>query len=169
MPKRSHPRVRYTGELAIPLRLQDFENEDALKDAIDNKLKSLTSQYGIDPEDSNAGWELAIALAHAHVPGLRIPRPRGVRRRPTWLAGLGEWLRSEVQAIEKRDKCTITKAIAQLRADKSKPWRQHKPLTLAARYRDASRRYRAASPRDRIAWALLAQEARLIWARSKAV
>jgi hypothetical protein len=156
MSKRPYPRVRYTGELAKPIRMQDYENDNALIDAIDNRLKTLASLYGVDPEDHpNAGWELATLLAHAHVPGLRIPRSRGVRRKATWLAGWGEWLRWEVDDIRERDHCTITKAIAQLRADKSKPWRKHPQGTLEARYRDASRRYRAASPRDRIAWALL--------------
>jgi hypothetical protein len=109
MSKRPYPRVRYTGELAKPIRMQDYENDNALIDAIDNRLKTLASLYGVDPEDHpNAGWELATLLAHAHVPGLRIPRSRGVRRKATWLAGWGEWLRWEVDDIRERDHCTIT-------------------------------------------------------------
>ena len=73
MSKRSYPRVRYTGELAKPIRLQDHENDDAAIEAFDNKLKTLASLHQVDPEGPNAGWDLAVALVQAHVPGLRIP------------------------------------------------------------------------------------------------
>ena len=44
--KRPYPRVRYTGELATPIRTQDYENDNALIDVIDNKLKTLASRIG---------------------------------------------------------------------------------------------------------------------------
>jgi len=161
MAKRSYRRVRYTGELATPIRLQGHEGDDAAITALDNKLKALASLYHVDLDGPNACWDLTIALAQAHVPGFRLKRARGgARREATWLAGLGEWLRWEVDATKKEFDCTIVQAIARLRADKSKPWHKHKPQTLAARYREADRRYRSGSPRDRIAWALLARDAR---------
>lgn len=161
MPKRSYPRAQYTGELATPIRLRDYENNlDAAVEALDSRLEMLASVHNVNLENANAGWDLAIALAHAHVPGLQLPKVRGPRREATWMAGLGEAWRWEVDAARKLFKGKIGKAIAHLRADKSKVWSKHPPQTLAARYRDASRRYRSASQRDRIALALMARAAK---------
>jgi hypothetical protein len=157
MPKRSYPRTQYTGELATPIRLRDYENLDAALEAYDKKVETLASVHNVDLESPNAGWDLAIALAHAHVPGLRLPKVRGPRRKATWLAGLGEVLRWEVDAARKRFNGKIGKAIAHLCADKSKVWSKHPPETLATRYREASKRYRSASQRDRITLALMAR------------
>jgi hypothetical protein len=155
MPKRSYPRFKYTGELATPIRLQ--ANDSAAIDAYDAKLTMLASVHNVDLEGPNAGWDLAIALAHAHVPGLRLPKVRIPRRTATWLAGLGEALRWEVDATRKQFKCTICKAIAHLRADKKKVWSEYPQKTLETRHREASRRYRSASQRDRITLALMAR------------
>lgn len=159
MTKRSYPRVRYMGELARPIRLQDHENADAAVEVFDNKLKTLASVHKVDLESPNAGWDLAVELTQAHVPGLRITKGRVRGRKRTWLDGLGEALRGEVNAIRERPNCTVGKAIAHLRADKSKRWSKYPPQTLAARYRDASRRYRSVSPRERIVLVLMARDA----------
>jgi hypothetical protein len=68
------------GNLATPIRLRGYENVDAVVEALDNKLETLASVHNVNLENPNAGWDLAIALAHAHVPGLRLPKFRGSRR-----------------------------------------------------------------------------------------
>jgi hypothetical protein len=164
MPKRSYPRVRYTGELATPIRMQEYKNVDAAIEIIDNRLTTLASVHNVDLEGPNAGWDLAIALAHAHVPGLRLPKLRKPRRQATWLAGRGELLRWEIDAARKNFNGRIAKAIAHLRADKTKLWSEWPLETLAARYREACRRYRSASQPERIKLALMAHDAkRLIY------
>ena len=156
MSKRSYPRVRYTGQLAKPIRLQDYENDDAAAQAFENKLTTLASVHNVDLENPNAEWDLAVAVMQAHVPGLQITSGRRRGRKSTWLAGLGELLRREVDDTMQRLNCKPITAIAHLRADKSKSWSNHLPQTLAARCRAASRRYRAASQRDRIVLGLMA-------------
>jgi len=143
--------------LATPIRPHDRESDDAAMDAVDHKLTTLALVHNVNLEGPNAGWDLAIALAQAHVPGLRFAEARGgVRRKATWLAGLGELLRREVDDIREQRHCRQGKAIADLRADKSKRWSKIPPLTLAARYGEASRRYRCASQRDRMVLGLMA-------------
>jgi hypothetical protein len=159
MSERPYPRVRYTGELARPIRLRDYENPDAAAEVIENRLKTLASVHKVNLNSPNASSDLAVALMQAHVPGLRITSGQGRGRKRTWLDGLGEALRIEINDIREQFKITVSEAIARLRGDKSKPWSDHRPQTLAARYRDASRRYRTASQRDRIALALMAREA----------
>ena len=156
MSKRSYPRFRYTGELAKPIRLQDDQSAD-VAEVFKNKLKTLASVHKVNLEGPNAEWVLAIAVMQAHVPGLRVTKGRGRKR--TWLNGLGEALRTEIDATKERLNCTIGKAIAHLRADKSKRWSKYPPQTLAARYRDATRRYRSASQRERIVLTLMARDA----------
>jgi len=150
------------GELPKPIPLQpsaDLSRDDHAdqvrhqkREAIQRNLSALAKQFGIDPEVPDVEVRLATAM--------RVPsRSKSTRgRRPTWLAGLGEELRRDVENTVVQVDCSVNEATRRLSKDKSTRWFKRPPQTLAARYRDERRR----NPypfRDRIAVLLMCQEA----------
>jgi len=149
--------VTYTGELARPIRAKDCSNVDKVIETLQSRLPALAEFHGVNLEAHNAIPSLLFALIQAHVPGFRIQKPPGRPR--TWEDGLGEAWRIEVEETKQRLNCSIRAAIEHLRAEKGTPWSAKSEENLEPRYRDADRRYRSASPRDRIVLALMARKA----------
>lgn len=155
MARRRNGRVPYTGELARPIRA-DYSDIDKVIETLKSRLPALAEFHGVDPEAHDAVPNLLFALIQAHVPGFRIQKPPGRPR--TWEDGLGEAWRIEVEETKQRLNCSIRAAIAHLRAEQGTPWSSKSEENLEPRYRDAERRYRSASPRDRIALVLMARK-----------
>jgi len=157
MPQRKRAAIRYPTQLTEPVRPADLDDEDAVRN-LAIKLAALAKFHQVDLDAPHGVFRLVLALARAHVPGFKLRAPPGPRR--TWQNGLGEALRIDVTDTMKRLNCGVGKAIAYLHADDKTPWSKHPIVTLAARYRDASRRYRAASQRDRLALVMLTRNFR---------
>jgi hypothetical protein len=158
MPQRKRAAIRYPRELTEPVPPADLDDENAFVRTLAIKLAALAKFHQVDLDAPGVGLRLALALAITHVPGFKLRAPPGPRR--TWQNGLGEALRIDVTDTMKRLNCGVGKAIAYLHADDKTPWSKHPIVTLAARYRDASRRYRAASPRERLALVMLTRNFR---------
>ena len=156
--KRRSP-VEYTGPLSktidVPLKY-DFSRgllglgawqaipKDGAKRRVRQQLKAnlglLFKHYQIDPRAQDRWYWLSICLASTHVPGMKIKylKPRGRRR--TWLAGLGDQLVNEVDAIRKATGKNFREAIAILMGDRTKDWHKHTAQNLETRHREAKRR-----------------------------
>ena len=157
MARRRNWRVPYTGELARPIRVRDYPDVDKIIETLKSRLPALAEFHGVDLEADDAIPSLLFALIRAHVPGFRIQNPPGRPR--TWEDGLGEAWRIEVEETKQRLNCNTRAAIARLRAEKGTPWSAKSEENLEPRYREADRRYRSASKRDRIVLALMARKA----------
>jgi hypothetical protein len=120
-------------------------------EAIQRNLSALAKQFGFDPEAPDVDARLATAMRVSS----RSKSTRG--RQPTWLAGLGEELRKDVENTVDQVGCSVNEATRRLSKNTSTRWFKRPPQTLAARYRDEGRR----NPypfRDRIAVLLMCQE-----------
>jgi hypothetical protein len=146
----------YTGALAQPIYPEDYYKVRGLGQAIQEpdiaainkraveKLWLLFEHYKIDPSDEQSWQELAMSLALAHVPGLRLANRPKPGRKPTWKAEPGdEWVRA-VDDVKSRTGKSTKKAIAELLEEPK--WRTYtsqrniSPQSLEARYWEARRR-----------------------------
>jgi hypothetical protein len=103
------------------------------------KMEKLFDWYSIDPDDPDPGMVLAVKLALAHVPGMRVlqePQKRRGRKR-TWKDGLDRELLRDVDALRQTEKLNYEGAIEKLRKDKKKRWGSYTQANLIARHRDA--------------------------------
>jgi hypothetical protein len=149
--KRRSP-VKYTGPLSKPIYVS-FEydvssgllgaiTKDDARQQLEAKFGLLFEHYGIDPRAEDRWYRLSICLVHAHVPGMQliyIEQPKPGRPR-TWLAGRGDELVNEVDAIRKATGKRIDEAIAALREDRAKDWHKYTAQNLETRHREAKRR-----------------------------
>ena len=85
-------RKYYRGELGKPINLPIYEknktqqSDDSLKIAIEttSKLGILLKHYGIDKNDNNRWFMLALNLAATHVPGFGIEHEKKTGRPKEW-------------------------------------------------------------------------------------
>jgi len=97
----------------------DDEVESAVGGLLGIRLLALCQKHGVDPTDSNAGWQLALALAFEHVTGFRLEtrgrpkkrqrglklvKPKGRGGRPIDRAGrfVGPRVAREVDSLRRR-------------------------------------------------------------------
>jgi hypothetical protein len=141
--KSTSPR-RYTGELATPIYepVAVGGEAEAKRRAVERqilKIDMLFDWYSIGPDEPDAAALLAVKLAEAHVPGMRVlreaPKLRGRKR--TWKDGLWLELVRDVDALPPDKKLNFEQAIGELRKDKEKPWRTYTKANLITRYREA--------------------------------
>jgi hypothetical protein len=127
--KRKSQFVEYTGVLANPIylaadlshlvdpsgNLERIERNRGIKELI-AKLPALFKWYEIDMGSKDDWKYLALALAKAHVPGMRISKDPKSRRgpKPKWGPGLGD--RELLRGVESRLKkgLSLKKAVEQL-------------------------------------------------------
>jgi hypothetical protein len=141
-------RTKYTGQLAEPIYepigglLAEFTRNAAERRAQEQqvlKLRALFAWYGIDSTTPDAFTGLAIALALAHVPGMKVihdfKRRRGRKR--SWKAGLGVELVRDVEALQAQRVMTTKEAIQALRKNKTKGWHDFTEQNLTTRHREA--------------------------------
>ena len=148
MSKPPKSRKRYGGEFLKPIH----RSSKAKQQQID-KFINLFAVYDVDLDvEDDPFLLLAIKLANAHVPGLRIVEDRGGRAR-TWKAGLWKDLVRDVAARKAKRKMSTRTAIRALREEDPK-WAQFTQENLETRHREGVKLDRR---RDGIARALLAQ------------
>jgi hypothetical protein len=103
------------------------------------KFRILFNWHGIDPDAPNAWSALAIALALAHVPGMKVvhelKRARG--RKKSWKAGLGLKLVRDVENLRAKKPMTTLAAIQALKKNIAKGWSTHSEANLITRHREA--------------------------------
>ena len=110
MSKRPKSRKQYVGEFLNPI----YRSSKAEQKQID-KFLNLFAVYDIDLDGEDEPFLLlAVALANAHVPGLRIVEHRGGREQK-WKAGLWKDLVRDVAAKKAKRKITTREAIRALR------------------------------------------------------
>src|SRR5262249_50531412 len=150
----------YAGALAQPIYWEDHykprglgqfiqEPDDAaIRKRLVEKMRLLFEHYKIDPSDEQSWQKLAMSLALAHVPGLRLANRPKPGRKPTWKTEPGdEWVRA-VDDVKSRTGKSTKKAIAEL-LEESK-WRTYtsqrniSTQSLEARYWEARRRHQNA-------------------------
>src|SRR5262249_32072544 len=78
----------YTGALAELIYLDRNEIVDQALARIVQKIPLLFEHYKVNPHDKNCWQRLAIRLALAHVPGLKVSMRRGGRK-PIWKGKAG--------------------------------------------------------------------------------
>jgi hypothetical protein len=143
-------RAKYKGELAEPIyepiggvnaEVMRAAAEARARDSQVKKIEALLAWYEIDPAAPDAWIKLAVTLALAHVPGLKVvhdlKRSRG--RKKTWRAGLGIELVRDVEAVlkAKPPRTTTADAIRFLMKDKTRIWKDHTEPNLLTRHREA--------------------------------
>jgi hypothetical protein len=106
------------------------------------KLKLLFDWYEINAAADDQWQRLALALAEAHVEGMRViydQKPKRGRK-PKWKEGLSVQLSQEVnQILLTRKKMPISEAIEDLTKDPASSFYKSHPPSLNVRYREASR------------------------------
>ena len=131
MSKRPKSRKRYVGEFLKPI----YRSSEAEQQQID-KFINLFAVYDIDLDGEDDPFLLlAIKLANAHVPGLRIVEHRGGRERK-WKGGLWKDLVRDVAARKAKSKMSTRAAIRALREEDPK-WAQFTQENLETRHREA--------------------------------
>jgi hypothetical protein len=152
-------RPNYTGALAQPIYWEDYYKVRGLGQAIQEpdiaainkraveKLWLLFEHYKIDPSDEQSWQELAMSLALAHVPGLRLANRPKPGRKPTWKAEpVDEWVRA-IDDVKSRTGKSTKEAIAELLEEPK--WRTFTSQrnislqSLEARYWEVRRRQKA--------------------------
>jgi hypothetical protein len=144
----------YTGALAQPIYLEDHykftgglgqaireRDVAAIRKRAAKKMRLLFKHYKIDPSDEQGWQKLAMSLARAHVPGLRVANRSKPGRKPTWKTGLGDKFRHAVEDLKSRTGKGTKEAIAELQ--KKPKWKTYTAQSLGARYREARRRQKA--------------------------
>jgi hypothetical protein len=143
---------KYAGALAQPIYWEDHykprglgqfiqEPDDAaIRKRLVEKMRLLFELYKIDPSDEQRWQKLAMSLAIAHVPGLRLAnRPKPGRKPKT---GLYDELVRDVEDVKSRTGKSTNKAIAELLEEPK--WRTYashiSSQSLEARYWEARRR-----------------------------
>ena len=148
MSKRPKSRKQYVGEFLKPI----YRSSKAEQQQID-KFLNLFAVYDIDLDGEDEPFLLlAVKLANAHVPGLRIVEHRGGREQK-WKAGLWKDLVRDVAAKKAKRKISTREAIRALRKEDPK-WAQFTQENLETRHREGIKRDRR---RDGILRALNAQ------------
>jgi len=130
----------YTGALAELIYLDRNEIVDQALARIVQKIPLLFEHYKVNPHDKNCWQRLAIRLALAHVPGLKVSMRRGGRK-PIWKgkAGRGGELVRAVEYEHSRTGVGIQDALLKLKEDKLGMWKGYTVENLGARYREAKR------------------------------
>jgi hypothetical protein len=146
---------KYAGALAQPIYVDDYKqlvgglgqweelNIAAMSKRASEKMQLLFKHYKIDPSEEQSWKELAISLAHAHVPGLQPAFRAKPGRKPTWKAEQGDELVRAVEDVKSRTGKRTKEAIAELREQPGGMWKRHTPQNLGARYRESRRRQKA--------------------------
>jgi hypothetical protein len=158
MPKSSKGRAKsriYTGELAEPIyelilwafipsgldeRKRLAEQRASYRQFA--KLQLLFDWYKINPVADDRWQRLALALAGAHVEGMRVIYDRKPKRgpKPKWKEGLSVQLLQEVDRILSTKKnLDVNKAIKTLTEDTASVFYKSHPPSLNARYREAKK------------------------------
>jgi hypothetical protein len=136
--ERKRPASEYAGALAQPICLDRKEPVDQAMERILRKIPLLFEHYKVDPHDKNCWQPLAVRLALAHVPGLKLSMRRGGRKR-TWKAGQGDELVRAVEDVQSRMGVGKQDALRKLHKDKLGKWKGYTVENLGSRYREAKR------------------------------
>jgi hypothetical protein len=130
---------KFTGGLGQPIQEPDIA---AINKRAVEKMWLLFEHYKIDPSDEQSWQDLAMSLALAHVPGLRLANRPKPGRKPTWKTGLGdEWVRA-VQEVKSQTGKRTKYAIRKLQKDNPGTWGRYTAANLGVRYREACREAR---------------------------
>lgn len=139
----------YTGDLATPIYEpaghghSDAEVMQRIAEQLGLKLNKLFEWYAIDPNKPDAGLDLALKLAMAHVPGMQVVFELSKRgRKRTWKDGLASELVRDVATLQQTKKMSSKKAIEELREDKEKQWGTYTNVNLITRHREARKHHR---------------------------
>lgn len=149
MAKASAKRRIYTGVLNTPIYepvlsaglLKDAFNVEAKKRTLRTQLQKfrlLFDFYQLDSRSEESGFDLAFALAKAHVPGMQvISSTRKVGRTARWRRESSDLVRDVDALLASKKAKTLKRAYEILKSDKSKPWHKDTVESLGTRHREA--------------------------------